>query len=228
MSPEPALPAACARFLDGLADWASGAARPDAEHVRGCGSCADRVRAARCTATLLKTLAAPELPAELAAPQFLERIHEAITAASAASSYGEALEASITPKAMPLDPGWEGAALAATPRSSPPLALLAAKAAPGWLWARIRSDLRAGLVERRSLRRRSFAMRTVAAALLIAGIGIALWANHRAGAGPGGTKSPMSPVGVDDIVFVTVDTPFATDASPSLLLRDLGRSPTSG
>lgn len=227
MSTESELPEPCSTFLAGLADWALGRG-PGVEHVRTCAACADRVRAARQTAALLRGLPAPELPAGLAEPAFLERIHEAIARSSAESEVGVALSTGLTRKPMPLDPGWEGAVAAGAPTRTPALDSLEPKSAPAWLWARIREDVRVGLAERRQHQRRTFALRLAAAVILVAGASIGFWANHRAHGGLGGTKSPSSPVGEGDIAFVTVEAPFAVDVSPSLLVRDLARAPTSG
>ena len=238
---------ACREFLgghllDNLSDSASQPLASAPGHAAECASCRDHWLAAHRVVGLLRGLAAPALPEELRSPGFLARIHESSLHRLEVGAAGQALQAGILPVAMPEDRGWEEAAISKQPQLRA-LQQLEPKTAPGWLWARIRSDLRVGLSVQRRQHRRALALRVVAASLLVSGLALLFWSrpwlsdqpwSHDKPSGPtGGTISSDGPVRVANtrfpiIEFVQVDEPISSDASPSLLVRDLARTPTSG
>ena len=97
MSDAPRFPSACRQFLsqldelvDGRLDSGTGA------HEQQCSSCAARLQAARRQVALLRELEAPEVPAEVHAPEFLQGIYERATSGYE-SEYGESLRSTLSP-----------------------------------------------------------------------------------------------------------------------------------
>lgn len=241
-----AISPACREFLGGefLNHLSDSPQQPSSVpgHAADCASCREHWVAAQRAAGLLRGLAAPTPPEELRSPAFLAKIHESSLQDLEHGALGQALQAGIRPVAMPEDRGWEDAAISEQPQLWA-LQQLEPKTAPGWLWARIRSDLRVGLNAQRIQHRRALALRAVAAGLLVSGLALLFWSRPWPADLPsspgqptvqtGGTNSSDNPVRVANtrfptIEFVQVDEPMASDASPSLLVRDLARTPTSG
>jgi hypothetical protein len=130
----------------------------------------DRIR--RFHRHLLGELAAsPPMPAEMECDTFLERIYEHAAAAEA-SGLGEILTAAMAPVTAPEDACWREVEEPPNIRDRVAAALPAADT-PGWLWTRIRTDMRGqraalDVCRRKSLR--SAGLRYAAAAAVVIGV----------------------------------------------------------
>jgi hypothetical protein len=155
-------PRECREFLGRLGEAIDGGADP---HAAGCGWCAARLRAAREQARVLRALAAPPTPAALSTPAFLAAVHARANEA-AEQRLRAVLGAGITPLPAPAA-DWD------QPLATPELAAqlrngLRSGPAPGWLWARIRTDVGNWRRGRRRVSRLRFAV--AAAAVVIGGL----------------------------------------------------------
>lgn len=160
-----------------------------------------RVAASCLIGEALRRLPKPTPPAELHTAAFYERILERATAAAARDIGAPILRAAFEPAGAGEDVSWveaEASPLVTRALRSP------VPATPGWLFARIRSDLRAA----RPVRLRpTWTWVAAAAVLVVAGL---FAVRH-------GTPRPA------ELVFHQVDRPISTMGHPSDLLRDLGR-----
>ncbi len=155
----------------------------------------------RALARILRDLPRPPAPPELRSPAFLEEIFDSATRASASAIGAPLLRAAFEPAVPARDVAW-----VPVDHSRVGHLILRAPAprTPGWLWARIRSDLEAA---RPTKAWRGWAWIAAAAAVILLGFL----------AGYDGTPRPP------ELVFQSVDRPLTLVGHPSDLIRELGR-----
>ena len=224
-SSRPPRSAACHAVLAQLAEIVADPGRPLPDHARECARCSASIAGARSISGLLRALPRPELPAALTSSAFLAGVYDRANAAVAASPLGDALREGIVPAVAPpagLEAAeWQHGTLdqAQAPSAAGELvASLGSTRAPGWLWARIRADLREATDANR---RRAGVLRMAAAAAFLFAVSWAV--RHDWG------TSPRSPhVGAPDIELVPVTEPIASNDSPAAVFRTIAYTPTSG
>lgn len=140
---------------------------------------ADLQSAAALHRDLLSALGPPSIPLELTHDNFLQSVYER-AAEDAETELGPLLTASLTPTPAPEDASWlevhEPVDMSDRVQEALP-----GSPAPGWLWNRIREDLRADsrerLAEARAARRNILSTRAIqlAAALVLCVVGAHFW-----------------------------------------------------
>lgn len=181
-----------------LAEVVSALRAPDGEAADGGDP---RVAAICRVGEVLRRLPAPIPPRELHTAAFYEGILERATAGAARDIGAPILRAAFEPAGAEQDVSWiesEASPLVVRALRSP------IPATPGWLLARIRSDLKA---TRPTRLRPAGTWLAAAAVLVLAGL---FAVRH-------GTPRPA------ELVFHQVERPLSTMGHPSDLLRDLGR-----
>ncbi len=126
-------------------------------------------------AELFSHLQPPEIPAELADEAFLSRVYEQAAHAETANLRA-ILAATLTPRVVPEEQEWDTIAWnedspgGAAVRDQVAAALPAGPGrAPGVLWTRIRADINAQRIERRTAQSSHWMRRAAAAILISAG-----------------------------------------------------------
>lgn len=166
----------CRQLIRSLADLVEDrlpAAHELQRHVEACRTCQARVTAARASAALLRRLPRLQSPAAARSAAFLTEIHER-AGDSLAEQLGPFLRKALQPRRAPGDAVWvdeQGGSteLVGQVRSLPSLT------APGWLWGRIRVDLRAWRSGRRRAARRPALRIGLLAAAVSIGAFLAWW-----------------------------------------------------
>ena len=213
------LPAECREFLLGLADHLAAGQLPAGtlpQHATACPLCAAQLTAARRNAAILAQLQRPAVPAALRSRAFLESIYARAARAGEATPAGAALAAGLVATTMRQDPGWPelvGGELGAT---HPDLHSLPRTSAPGWLWSRIRADVRQEWRARVVTRRWRLVAGLAAASVLVTAIMLVTRQ---------GTSGRLSPV--PQIVFEDVDQPFLDGMSATLRVREISSGAVS-
>ena len=208
MSDGRSFPSACRAFLADLADSVERSEAPP--HARECAACRARWRAARAQAALLRSLPRPEIPGSTSPAEELEGILVRVSAGSEAR-LGRLLRQALHERRAPADATWqeapEPAGLAEWLR-----ALLPARRAPGWLWARVLAEVRSP-----AGRRRRPAVGRLAAAAVLAVAGTLALRSWLAEPQKDGTPS------VPGLVWLDESEPLDSSLVPVDTLRELGR-----
>ena len=192
-----------------------------------CARCAEKVRAARSHAALLRALARPAIPPALASRSFLDGIYERALTASA-ETIAPVLVRGLTPALLPLVPELGhmiARAAVDAPATARALAALPQIAPPNGLWQRIRGDLDRQLVRRARLRRLPLVMGAAAVLVLTAILVITRRGAPLPSDSPvaHGTRQIAPNVEEPHIAFVEVREPLSLDLSPTLLISNIAR-----
>ncbi len=212
------LPADCRKFLLGLADHLTTgqpvAGQPAAStlppHATACPLCAAQLTAARRNASILAQLQRPVVPAALRSPAFLAGIYARAASVGEATPTGAALAAGLVATAMRQDPGWPELVGDELGAAHSDLHSLPQTSAPGWLWSRIRADVREQRRAQVVTRRWRLVAGLAAASVFVTAIMLVTRQ---------GTSGRLSPV--PQIVFEEVDQPFLDGMSATLRVREI-------
>lgn len=205
----------CLGFLRELEGHACASAVP--AHAQQCASCAERLARARAQVQWLRSALAVEPPAALHRREVFESVLDhALEALEQESAAGRLLARDLRGPALPRH---ADVAIAAPPVRLQE-SLGTAPGAPSWLWARVRSDLRAAGAERQRAswapaRRR---LAAVAAGVLVAGVAAAVLLRESAPRPVSGGTSDA----VEIVLERVAEVPAAVDCSPVAVLRQGG------
>lgn len=137
---------------------------------------------------LLRRMGRPDIPDELASPEFLAGIY-ARSSRAAEAEVRPVLEAALRPSKAPEELDWADALVE---EELPSLAgSLTPVAAPGWLWGRVRADVQQARASRQRQRRSSSRRALLAAGLMLGVIGL-YFLTRAKNPGADGTFAPLN------------------------------------